>query len=154
MWGTGKFWSSTEKALLTESKRTGSCMNSEFLNLQSLQEELVSMIRGYIWSPLFIYPMFCVKTLLYINIYHNVSCLFVCCGWMIVLYAESIGKTKGSLKDHVMSLGSMNQAHQALRFQDLSLTLILMRPTIHMSSTIIIAARCLSEPLKNMIILL
>ena len=48
MWGTGKFWSSTEKALLTESKRTGSCMNSEFLNLQSLQEELVSMIRGYI----------------------------------------------------------------------------------------------------------
>ncbi|RVW18526.1 hypothetical protein CK203_102875 [Vitis vinifera] len=46
MWGTGKFWSSTEKALLTESKRTGSCMNSEFLNLQSLQEELVSMIRG------------------------------------------------------------------------------------------------------------
>ena len=110
MWGTGKFWSSTEKALLTESKRTGSCMNSEFLNLQSLQEELVSMIRGYIWSPLFIYPMFCVKTLLYINIYHNVSCLFVCCGWMIVLYAESIGKTKGSLKDHVMSLGSMNQA--------------------------------------------
>ncbi|XP_034689222.1 NAC domain-containing protein 2-like [Vitis riparia] len=29
------------KALLTESKRNGSCMNSEFLNLQSLQEELL-----------------------------------------------------------------------------------------------------------------
>ena len=44
---------------------------------------------------------------------------------------ESIGKVKGSPKDHVMSLGLMNQAHQALRFQDLSLTLIITRPIIH-----------------------
>ena len=111
--------------------------------------------------------MLYVKRLLQINIYHNFSCLFVCCSWMTVLYAESIGKMKGSSKDHVMSLSLMNQAHQALRFQDLSLTLILLRPIIHMrSSTTIITARCLSKsnshspelkyskPLKNMIILL
>ena len=96
-------------------------------------------------------------------------CLFVCfcCSWMTVFCAESVGQTKGSTKDHGMRLGLMNQAHQALRFRDLTLTLILMRSIIHMrSSTIIIASRCLSKPngnnlelkyskpLKNQIILL
>ncbi|KAL6340994.1 hypothetical protein AAG906_032106 [Vitis piasezkii] len=81
--------------------------------------------------------------------------------WMTVFYAESIGQTKGSTKDHGMRLGLMNQAHQALRFRDLTLTLILMRSTIHMRRS-----RCLSKPnshnlelkyskpLKNLIILL
>ena len=87
---------------------------------------------------------------------------------MTVFYAESIGKTKGSTKDHDMSLGLMNQAHQALRFQDVtSSTIILMRPIIDMrSSTLIITSKCpskpnshnlelkYSKPLKNMIILL